>query len=185
MNENEMMQDDEISLFDLWEKLQNGWRYVVGGAVIGLAGAGAALVVLPPKYEAVAVVQVGQVASFPVEPVTQAVERMKTPAFQTTVAQASGNQEWIDALQLSTNATEKYLSLQIVKATLGGASNCEGDFRRCFAPDRVEGKCCESCGCRGDCKRNGEGACETPFGASKTVAGKNAAGFDACQREAG
>ena len=122
MNENEMMQDDEISLFDLWEKLQNGWRYVVGGAVIGLAGAGAALVVLPPKYEAVAVVQVGQVASFPVEPVTQAVERMKTPAFQTTVAQASGNQEWIDALQLSTNATGKYLSLQIVKATLGGAS---------------------------------------------------------------
>ena len=123
MNENEMMQDDEISLFDLWDKLQNGWRYVVGGAVIGLAGAGAALVVLPPKYEAVAVVQVGQVASFPVEPVTQAVERMKTPAFQTTVAQASGNQEWIDALQRSTNATAKYLSLQIVKATVvAGAS---------------------------------------------------------------
>lgn len=31
MNENEMAQDDEISLFDLWEKLREGWHYVVGG----------------------------------------------------------------------------------------------------------------------------------------------------------
>ncbi len=78
MNENEMVLEDEISLFDLWEKLRDGWRYVMGGAVIGLAGAGAALMVLPPKYEAVAVVQVGQVgqvgqaASLPVEPARQA-----------------------------------------------------------------------------------------------------------------
>ena len=48
---------------------------------------------------------------------------MKTPAFQTAVAQALGNQEWIDALQRSTNATAKYLSLQVMKATVvAGAS---------------------------------------------------------------
>lgn len=131
MNENEMAQDDEISLFDLWRKLLNGWRYVLGGGVIGLAGAGAALMVLPPKYEAVAVVQIAQVGqiayaqlgqvmqipSLNVEPATQVVERMKTPAFQTSVAQALGNQAWIDDLQHSANATAKYLSLQLVKAT--------------------------------------------------------------------
>jgi hypothetical protein len=27
-----MMQDDEISLFDLWEKLREGWLAVVGSA---------------------------------------------------------------------------------------------------------------------------------------------------------
>lgn len=138
MNENEMMQDDEISLFDLWEKLRDGWHYVVGGTVLGLAGAGIALVMLPPKYEAVAVVQIAQVGqiayaqlgqmmqipSLNVEPATQAVERMKTPAFQTAVAQALGNRAWIDDLQHSTNATAKYISLQLIKATSAqGASS--------------------------------------------------------------
>jgi LPS O-antigen subunit length determinant protein (WzzB/FepE family) len=138
MNENEMMQDDEISLFDLWERLRDGWRYVVGGTVLGLAGAGAALMILPPKYEAVAVVQVAQVGqityaqlgqvmqipSLNVEPATQAVERMKTPAFQTTVAKSLANQAWIDDLQQSANATARYLSLQLIKATSAqGASS--------------------------------------------------------------
>jgi len=138
MNENEMLQDDEISLFDLWEKLRNGWRYVVGGGVIGLAGAGAALMVLPPKYEAVAVVQIAQVGqvsyaqlgqvmqipSLNVEPAAQVIERMKTPAFQTTVAQTLGNRGWIDDLQHSANATAKYISLQLIKGTLAqGASS--------------------------------------------------------------
>jgi LPS O-antigen subunit length determinant protein (WzzB/FepE family) len=138
MNENEMVQDDEISLFDLWEKLKDGWRYVLGGTMLGLAGAGAALMVLPPKYEAVAVVQIAQVGqityaqlgqvmivpSLNVEPATQVVERMKTPAFQTTVAQSLGNQAWLDDLQRSANATAKYLSLQLIKATSAqGASS--------------------------------------------------------------
>jgi uncharacterized protein involved in exopolysaccharide biosynthesis len=132
MNENEMMQNDEISLFDLWGKLRDGWRYVVGGTLIGLVGAGAAIALIPPKYEAVAVIQVGQVgqlgqlgqvgqagqtSSVPVEPATQAVERMKSPAFQMKVAKAAGVQEWVDALLRSTGATTKYLALQIVKAT--------------------------------------------------------------------
>jgi uncharacterized protein involved in exopolysaccharide biosynthesis len=135
MNENEMMQDDEISLFELWDKLKDAWRYLVGGTLLGLAGAGVALVTLPPKYEAVAVVQVGQVGqvgvpgqpgqavNVPVEPATQAVERMKTPAFQLKVAEATGNQAWVEELMRSTAATTKYISLQIVKATAtpGGA----------------------------------------------------------------
>ena len=117
MSENDLVQDDEISLYELWERLRNGWRTVVGGALIGLAGAGAALMILPPKFEALVVVQVGQVISTPVEPPVQAVERMKTPAFQTAVAQALGDQTWLDALQRSANATAKYLVPQLVKAT--------------------------------------------------------------------
>ena len=39
MNENEMVRDDEISLFDLWEKLREGWLVVVGGTVLGIVGA--------------------------------------------------------------------------------------------------------------------------------------------------
>ncbi len=89
--------------------------------------------VLPPKYEAVAVVQVGQIGQvgqvaqvqvgqatpLPVEPPTQlSIERMKTPAFQMAVAEKVGNQDWIDDLARSSSATAKYLTLQLVKATV-------------------------------------------------------------------
>ncbi len=131
MNENEMQQDDEFSLFDLWEKLRDGWRYVAGGAALGLAGAGAALMVLPPKYEAVAVVQVGQVGQVEqigrngqvkvtgqsVESPVQAVERMKTPAFQRRVAESVSDQKWLDEITYS--GATKDLAVQVVKATVG------------------------------------------------------------------
>ena len=138
MNENEMVQDDEISLFDLWERLRAGWRYVAGGTAIGLLGAGLALALISPKYEAVAVVQVGQtgqvgqvaqvglvgpVTTLPVEPTQLSVERMKTPTFQMAVAQGAGIDDWIDALRRSATAGSDYLSLQVSKATVGVGQN--------------------------------------------------------------
>jgi LPS O-antigen subunit length determinant protein (WzzB/FepE family) len=134
MNENDMIQEEEISLFDLWDKMREGWRYVAGGTAIGLLGAGLALTLIPPKYEAVAVVQVGQtgqvgqvaqvgligqVTTLPVEPTQLSVERMKTPTFQMAVAQGAGIQDWIDALRRSATAGNDYLSLQVSKATVG------------------------------------------------------------------
>jgi LPS O-antigen subunit length determinant protein (WzzB/FepE family) len=134
MNENEMMQDDEISLFDLFEKLRDGWLTVVGGTVLGVAGAVLAIFLIPSKYEAVAVVQVGQVgqvgqvaqvglvglvSSVALEPTQQVVERMKTPTFQMAVAQGIGSQDWIDALSRSGGSAVDYLTLQVAKATIG------------------------------------------------------------------
>lgn len=134
MNENETLQDDEISLFDLWEKLREGWLVVVGGAVLGIAGAVMAIFLIPPKYEAVAVVQVGQVGqvgqvaqvglvgqvtTLPIEPTQLSVERMKTPTFQMAVAREAGIPGWIDALGRSATAGSDYLSLQVSKATVG------------------------------------------------------------------
>lgn len=132
MNENDLQQEREISLFDLWEILREGWKVLAGGTALGLAGAVLATVLIAPKYEALAVVQVGQVGgagqqgqavALPVEPATQSIERMKTQAFQRKVAEAIGNQQWIDDLAMSSSATTKYISLQIVKATAtpGGA----------------------------------------------------------------
>lgn len=132
MNVKNIVADDEISLYDICEKLRSGWRFVIGGAVLGGVGAGMALLILPPKFEAVVVVQVaqvgqvgqagqaglaGQTASVPVEPAAQAVERMKSPAFQMKVAKLAGVQEWVDDLARSAGATTKYITLQIVKAT--------------------------------------------------------------------
>jgi uncharacterized protein involved in exopolysaccharide biosynthesis len=113
MSGTEEFEEEEISLFDLWEKLRAGWRYVLGGTLIGVLGAAVALFVVPNQYEAMAVVQVGQMGqvgqvgqvglvgqiSFtPAEPPAQAVERMKSPAFQLAVAKAVGDERWLNAL---------------------------------------------------------------------------------------
>lgn len=123
LSENEMIQDDEISLFDLWEKLRKGWKAVVGGVALGIGGALLAIALIPPRYEALAVVQVGllgQVGQFkisgqPVEPPIQAVERMKTLAFQRRVAEVLGDQKWLD--QITRTGTTKALEVQVIKAT--------------------------------------------------------------------
>ncbi len=120
MNNNEFVPEEEISLFDLWQRLQDGWRHVLGGAAIGLLGAGAAIALIPPKYEAVAVVQVGKVAGTPVEAVVNAVERMKTSSFQFGVAERMGHQAWSNDLLSSFSSAGKHLSLQVAKATAAG-----------------------------------------------------------------
>jgi hypothetical protein len=140
MSNNKLVQDDEISLFDLWGWLRSGWLYVVGSAMFGVIFAGVVITVLPPKYEAVAVGQVGQagmVVGSPIEPVTQTVERMKSPGFQLKVAKAAGVQEWVDDLQRSTGAATKYFTLQIIKSTENPGPGGRGG-------DRIESKCFES-----------------------------------------
>jgi uncharacterized protein involved in exopolysaccharide biosynthesis len=130
MNENEMLQDDDISLFDLWVKLREGWLVVVGGALLGIVGAVLAIFLIPPKYEAVAVVQVGLVGqiakdckegqgiSMPVEPPSLAVERMKTPSFQRKAAEAAGDPHWMSDLSRLSSGVKKVLSVQVLKGTV-------------------------------------------------------------------
>ncbi len=116
-----MVQDDEISLFDLLEKLRGGWKGVVGGTVLGIAGALLAIVATPLKYEAVAVIQVGQVGQvgqakvnvFGVEAPVQTVQRMNTSAFQSRVAEALGD------LAQSNSRAMNGLAVQVIKATVG------------------------------------------------------------------
>ncbi|MCL2589417.1 MAG: Wzz/FepE/Etk N-terminal domain-containing protein [Betaproteobacteria bacterium] len=132
MNENGLMQD-EINLLDLWEKLRDGWKGVVGGLALGTAIALAGIVLIPPKYEAVALIQVGQIGQVgqvgqggqtkvsgqPVESPAQAIERMKSPAFQRRVAGVLNDQEWLQDLARSATGTIKAFSLQVIKATAG------------------------------------------------------------------
>lgn len=131
MNQIQRAPNREMTAFDLWQKLRAGWRHVVGGAAIGLLVAGLAIMRAQPQYEAVAIVQVGQIGqiglpngplslapSLPVEPPANAVERIKTAAFQSSVAEHLGNQAWIEALRASPSSGAKYLSAQVLKATV-------------------------------------------------------------------
>jgi hypothetical protein len=117
MNENEKLQDDEISLFDFWEKLLDGWRYLVGGTLLGLVGAGMALMVLPTKYEAVTTLQVARIAGVAVEEPVVVIERFKSPAFLLEVAKQVGNESLDKVLRGSSMVVSEVGSLVAVKGS--------------------------------------------------------------------
>lgn len=99
MNENEVIQEDEISLFDLWEKLREGWLWVLGSALAGVIGASLVVAVTPLRYEARIVVQPGRVGGAFVEDPQIVVERLKSPSFLLDVANDLEDQDWVDSLK--------------------------------------------------------------------------------------
>lgn len=121
MNENTLMQESEVSLFDIVQSVRAGWRNVVGGACLGLLGAGCLVSFLPNKYEAVALVQVGQVNNQQVEAPSFTVERLKLPGLQLAAAGSIKDDEWAARVAASSNGTAGYLFAQVVKATASPA----------------------------------------------------------------
>ncbi|MGE5466071.1 MAG: Wzz/FepE/Etk N-terminal domain-containing protein [Ignavibacteria bacterium] len=80
---------DEVSLFDLWRSLVEGRRRIAVGAVVGMLAAALALALLPPRYEATALIK-----SASNEPLTRVIERITTASFQDAVLQELN---WTDA----------------------------------------------------------------------------------------
>ena len=116
MNENEMVQDDEISLFDLWEKLREGWLAVVGGAVLGIAGAVLAIFLVPPKYESAMTIQIGKVGGNVIEAPEVVIARVGTPSFRLAAAQKAGDEKLVEGL--TTNAAgDSAIGASLVKGT--------------------------------------------------------------------
>lgn len=81
-----MVENDDVNFWDLFEQVKSGWLWWIVGACIGLAGAFGYLFVVPPQYEATAVVQPATIGSgglgkAPVEPITQTLERLKLSTF--------------------------------------------------------------------------------------------------------
>lgn len=115
MSGTEEFEDDEISLFDLLEKLRAGWRWVLGGVLLGVLGSTALLVLTPPKYEATALLQTGKVAGVVIEDSSTVVERLKAPAFQLEVARDVGDEQWVG--QIEAGRGSSVLSAQVPKTS--------------------------------------------------------------------
>ena len=113
MNEVEGFEEDEISLYELWEKLRDGWRWIVGGVVAGGIVAGLALVVISPSYEATGILQTGKVAGAIIEEPATVVERLRSPSLLIEIARDVGNEDWIE--EVTAGAASKVLSAQVPK----------------------------------------------------------------------
>lgn len=85
-------EEEGLNLWELLDAVKSGWYWLVGGAVLGLAGALGFILIVPPQYEATAVIQpatVGMATSqgvtstkgAEVESVAQTLERLKMPTF--------------------------------------------------------------------------------------------------------
>lgn len=87
MNENVQSQelgDNKINIWELIEHLKSGWRWLVSSSAAGLFGAIGFLILMPAKYEALALIQpatIGMAPVMTVESVAQTLERMKLVTF--------------------------------------------------------------------------------------------------------
>lgn len=115
MSSTENFEEEETSLFELWAKLREGGRWMLGGALIGGLGAGALLVVIPPTYQASALLQTGKVAGAVIEDVSMMVERLKSPSFLVDVAKDVEDQRWLELIEDGEGA--KVLTAQVPKTS--------------------------------------------------------------------
>ena len=106
--------DDEISVYDLWRMLVDGWYWILGGGVVGASLAAAYLSIATPRYEALALIQIGQIGQVgqigqigqvgdfgqtmparqggvvPVETPARVIERIMFPTFTSAIVKKLG-----------------------------------------------------------------------------------------------
>lgn len=73
--------DDELPFWDIVDCLKEGWRWLAGGLLLGLACAIGYLLVMPKQYEAQALFQGAKVLGSELESSAQLIERLKFPTF--------------------------------------------------------------------------------------------------------
>ena len=115
MSEEDVFEEDEISLFDIFEKLRAGWRWVVGGVLVGVLGAAAMIAITQPQYEASAILQTGKVDGAVIEDSSTVAERLKAPGFLLEIAREADDQAWVEAINAGNGA--QVLTVQIPKTS--------------------------------------------------------------------
>ena len=95
VSETEHFEQDEISVRDLWRVLTNQKKWVIGIPILCVLLAAVGVSMAKPKWEATAVIQIGQVGqsgvgqgSQLIEPPLRAIERMKMKSFEDGVLTA-------------------------------------------------------------------------------------------------
>jgi len=77
----EVIEDDEISLFDIYDFLRDGWKTLVGFSALGLVLGVVVSFVLPVKYQASSLIESARVAGQNVEEVSRLVEKLRSPTY--------------------------------------------------------------------------------------------------------
>lgn len=116
-NQEDWQQEEEISLFDLWETLREGKKIVFGGLLLGLLGAVLAIVLVPTKYEAEASIKIGTVAGNTIESAEVVVQRLLAPSFRMEIAQKLGDIALVGLLTTNAAGEKNMLKASVTKGT--------------------------------------------------------------------
>lgn len=109
-------EEDGLNLWQLLDVVKSGWRWLVGGAVMGLAAAVGYVMIVPAQYEATAVLQPATVGlsggtkGVEVESIAQTLERLKMPTFY--------SEELLTACDVKMEANPRVALVKAVKPTI-------------------------------------------------------------------
>lgn len=107
-------EDDVVSLMDIINFLQNGWKVIVIASILGLGIGGSYAFLTPSKFQAEVIVQGALVAGQPVETSAVLIEKLKQPTYysQNTLKQCGQH-----GLPLEASTLAKELKLSVVKSS--------------------------------------------------------------------
>ena len=142
MAEKEVVENDEISLVDVYEFFKDGWKALVAFSVTGLIIGLITALVLPEKYQASALIDSASVAkkstesvsvaANSVEPVSVLAEKMKSPTYYSigTIEAcqldgfANAPRMLVDRLKPSVAKASPYVSVSYKAASPAEATKC-------------------------------------------------------------
>lgn len=124
--------DDEINLWELIGHLKSGWRWVVGGGLVGLACAAGFLTLTASKYEASAIIQPATIVidskAATVEPVALTVERLNFATFYdealVNACQAESATALAESVQAAVVRGDSLISISYRAKTVDAAQLC-------------------------------------------------------------
>lgn len=126
MTEKTDIDQDEISLVDIYEFFKDGWKTLVGLSALGLSAGVIAAFVIPEKFQASALIEPAAVASKAVESTTVLLEKMKSPTYYSIPT--------IEACGLTERVNPQNLLVQGLKPVVGRNSPYVSVSYRALSP---------------------------------------------------
>lgn len=77
----DLVDDDEISLLDIYDFLREGFKTLVGMSLLGVVAGVVVSFVLPEKFQASGSIESAQVAGKPVDTLQELAEKMRSPTY--------------------------------------------------------------------------------------------------------
>ena len=140
-NATDVVQDDEISLMDIYDFLHDGWKTLIGMSALGLLVGVVVSLILPAQYQASALIDSGRVGylsletgvdSREVESLPVLAEKMKTPGFYSEqtlsvcglAGKPNARQGLVQALAPAVGRNSGFVSVSFKAESVDAAKSC-------------------------------------------------------------
>lgn len=132
MNDKSDLNQDELSLLDVYTFFRDGWKTLLGFTALGLAIGAIASFVWPEKFQASALIGPASVAARSVEPVAVLIQKMRSPTYYSDVTlqscglknDAKPPKKLVDMLKPNVERNSQYVSVSYKAKSPAEAVTC-------------------------------------------------------------